>query len=99
MSDIRYITTVLSEEAILEQLVEECGELVQAAAKRLRIIRGENPTPTDLDANFEDLVEEMGDVFLCIMAAEEKLETRDEVLKVVGRKTERWRNRIERRER
>lgn len=97
MDDIKYITTLLSEEAVLEQLTEECGELVQRAAKRLRILRGENPTNDTLVANFEDLVEEMGDVFLCIMAVEEKLDMQDEVLKVVEAKAQRWRNRLERR--
>ena len=47
MDDIRYVATLLSEEALLEQLVEECGELVQAAAKRLRIYRGEKPHAGD----------------------------------------------------
>ena len=31
----------MSEESLLEQMIEESAELIQAAAKRLRIIRGE----------------------------------------------------------
>lgn len=53
-----------SEESILEGLIEEAGELIQAAAKRLRILRGESYTPVTREENFQNLKEELADVSL-----------------------------------
>lgn len=84
----------MSEEAILEQVIEEAGELVQAAAKRLRILRGESPTPVTLKDNFGNLIEEMADVRLCIDVTTEKLMARHEVAEMYREKEERWENRL-----
>lgn len=84
----------MSEEAILEQVIEEAGELVQAAAKRLRILRGESPTPVTLKDNFGNLIEEMADVRLCIDVTTEKLMARQEVSEMYREKEERWENRL-----
>ena len=62
----------LSEEALLEQLIEGCGELTKACAKRLRIIRGENFTPVTPEENERNLEEECNDVYLCIDVLSEK---------------------------
>lgn len=56
----------MSEESLLEQLLEECGELIQAAAKRLRILRNESPTPVTEEENKAQLNEEAADVSLII---------------------------------
>lgn len=66
MDEENIVAGMLGEESLLEQLVEECGELVQVAAKRLRILRGENYTPVSRDGNMENLREELSDVALCI---------------------------------
>lgn len=66
LESVRLISDRLSEEALLEQVCEECGELVQASSKRLRILRGENPTPISRQGNLENVFEEMLDVRLCI---------------------------------
>ena len=66
IGDENILANFLSEEALLEQLLEECGELTQAAAKRLRILRGENWTPCSADANFDNVREELADVGLCM---------------------------------
>lgn len=55
-----------SEAAMLEQTIEEAGELIQAAAKRLRILRGESPTPILPEDNLHSLTEEVADVELCL---------------------------------
>ena len=91
---MEYIVNRVSEEALLEQLIEECGELVQASAKRLRIIRGENPTPITLDDNIKNMVEELADVSLCARAAISKLNIRARVLIKQDEKLDRWHNRI-----
>lgn len=58
----------IGEPALLEQLVEECTELAQAALKLARIDRGENPTPQLRGQAVEHLTEEIADVNLCINA-------------------------------
>jgi len=67
----------LSEEALLEQLIEESGELVQACAKRLRILRGENFTPVTLEDNANSLLEECNDIYLCLNVLSGKIHVLD----------------------
>ncbi|MCM1232752.1 MAG: hypothetical protein NC489_21710 [Ruminococcus flavefaciens] len=52
--------------AVLEQTAEECAELAQAALKMARALRGENPTPVTHSQAAEHLLEELGDVRLCL---------------------------------
>ena len=88
------IAKKLSEQALLEQVCEECGELVQVAAKRLRILRGENYTPVTAQANYENLCEEMADVLGCILCLEEKYKNAKQVRAVLGSKLNRWADRL-----
>lgn len=92
----RKVAARLSEEAILEQLAEECGELVQQCAKRLRILRGENPTPVGLIENYEHLVEELADVHLVTGIYELKMMGIDSerIYSVIARKFLRWSERL-----
>lgn len=68
-SDFEVIRT-LGEPALLEQLAEECSELAQAALKLARLERGENPTPKTEEECVENLLEELGDVNLCMSVVE-----------------------------
>lgn len=68
-SDFEVIRT-LGEPALLEQLAEECSELAQAALKLARKERGENPTPKTEEKCVENLLEELGDVNLCMSVVE-----------------------------
>lgn len=68
-SDFEVIRT-LGEPAMLEQLAEECSELAQAALKLARLERGENPTPKTEEECVENLLEELGDVNLCMSVVE-----------------------------
>ena len=52
--------------AMLEQLAEECSELTQAALKKARILRRENPSPVTEEMANANLEEETADVLLCI---------------------------------
>lgn len=63
---------VLSTEALLEQLAEECAELGKAALKVARINRGENPTPLLIEDAISNLVEEVGDVRVCLEVLQKK---------------------------
>ena len=69
MSDFEVICS-LGEPALLEQLAEECSELAQAALKLARLKRGENPTPKTEEECVKDLLEELGDVNLCMSVIE-----------------------------
>nr|DAQ81087.1 MAG TPA: triphosphate pyrophosphohydrolase [Caudoviricetes sp.] len=68
-SDFEVIRS-LGEPALLEQLAEECSELAQAALKMARLERGENPTPKTEEECVENLLEELGDVNLCMSVVE-----------------------------
>lgn len=68
-SDFEVIRS-LGEPALLEQLAEECSELAQAALKLARLERGENPTPKTEEECVENLLEELGDVNLCMSVVE-----------------------------
>lgn len=52
--------------AMLEQLAEECSELTQAALKKARILRRENPSPVTEEMANANLEEETADILLCI---------------------------------
>lgn len=49
---------------LLAGLAEECSELAQAALKLRRCYDGTNPTPADPDKQYEQFLEEIGDVEL-----------------------------------
>lgn len=96
---MEYIVLNNSEETLLEQLIEEAGELVQAAAKRLRIKRGESPTPVTIEQNKEDLIEELADVSLCARAVMNKLHINSKVMLIQDEKEDRWTERLKEAER
>ena len=52
--------------AMLELCAEECTELAHACLKLSRKMRDENPTPKSEEECTDALVEEIGDVLLCI---------------------------------
>lgn len=90
-SDFEVIRT-LGEPALLEQLAEECSELAQAALKLARKERGENPTPKTEEECVKDLLEELGDVNLCMSVIEANRGIHIRCLSVD--KKERWAQRI-----
>ena len=83
----------IGEAAALEQLAEESAELSKSALKMARIIRNENPTPIDYCAAYRSLLEELGDVRLCVSALEEKYGTLN-TTDIERRKLERWKTRL-----
>lgn len=56
----------IGEPAMLEQLAEECTELAQAALKKARKIRNENPTPKSMEEINANLIEETTDVIIAL---------------------------------
>lgn len=61
-----YVKEHLSQRAILLQLAEGAAELSSAASKLVRILDGENPSPTSPQKARENVIEEYGDVLDCI---------------------------------
>ena len=53
-------------------MAEECAELGKAALKVARINRGENPTPLLIEDAISNLVEEVGDVRVCLEVLQKK---------------------------
>ena len=92
---IEYVRQNLSKEELLAQLAEECAELGKAALKLRRVYSGQNPTPVKRPEAFNNLVEEIADVTLCLEVL--GLNTA-EVLYNCGRiweeKSARWKHRL-----
>ena len=66
MDNIKYIRENLSREELLTQLAEECAELSKAALKLRRVYNGDNPTPMTRADAYNNLIEEIADVTLCV---------------------------------
>lgn len=60
------INEKLTQDEILAQLMEECAELIQAAAKMRRNLKPDNPTPISKEEALGMLAEETADVFGCL---------------------------------
>lgn len=79
----------LGTEELLGQLTEECGELVQAAQKVRRALKG--TTPVSLDDARVKLIGECADVLLCIDALTLEGLVNPTGMQFVGRyKNDRW---------
>lgn len=97
---LKKIFNKIEVKAVLEQLIEELGELVQASAKHLRIMRGRNPTPITREENIKNLEEEIADVQLCIdltiLAMHlDKTKTQENIDFIKQQKLSRWLDRLE----
>lgn len=63
---IEYIRKQLPQEELLAQLAEEATELAHAALKLRRVYDGTNPTPVKRTEAFNNLLEEIADVWLLL---------------------------------
>lgn len=84
----------LTKEDYLDQLIEECGELVQAASKLKRARGTRNKTPVKEAEALTKLIEEIADVTLCIKMVE-RSEAIDmvSVMDKINAKYARWKER------
>lgn len=89
MMDIREKIPVCE---LLAGLAEECCELAQAALKLRRCYDGTNPTPADPDNQYEQLLEEIGDVELYL---DQMSINRQVIADYKAAKLERWQKRLE----
>lgn len=89
------ICNILGSEEMLGQLTEECGELVQAAQKVRRALKG--TTPVSVDDALVTLAEECADVMLLIDCLVELGLVDRMGAQFIGRyKTDRWYERTKR---
>lgn len=81
----------------MNQVVEECGELIQAVAKYNRTKGNGYDTSVNSEAAYVNLVEELADVQLVVCQLVYLMGCGDEVLNVTELKTDRQLKRIEKR--
>lgn len=89
-----YILETLGECEILAQLAEEAAELAKAALKLRRVLDGNNPTPVSEEEALQNLIEEVGDVWVCLdlILDEEEQESAWEISLL---KMDKWAKRLE----
>lgn len=93
---IEYVRNNLSQEELLCQLAEECAELGKAALKLRRVYDGTNPTPVKRSEAFNNLVEEIADVTLCLeVLGMNTAEVLYNCGKLWEEKSARWKNRLQ----
>lgn len=98
LENLVHIQGLLSQDEILAQLMEECAELIQAAAKLRRNLNPENPTTTTGGKARREMVEEFADVMVCLEALyffDE--ETKHKIEEIFNFKAERWAKRLQER--
>lgn len=79
----------IGEAAMYEQLAEECVELAHACQKKARKLRGENPTPMEMEKIDDNVVEEYTDVRLVSSLLEIDMD-----LSLYWEKYDRWYDRL-----
>lgn len=95
---VEQVRDALSQEELLCQLAEEASELAQAALKLRRVYDGTNPTPKKRSEAFDNLLEEIADVYLVSVVLDIPGGRRfAEIMRIATAKAERWASRLEQR--
>lgn len=68
MKDAEVVREYLDFTELLTQLAEEAAELSQAALKLRRALTGNNPTPVPVGQAYDNLLDELADVAVCMRA-------------------------------
>lgn len=66
--DAEVVRKYLDFPELLTQLAEEAAELSQAALKLRRAVTGTNPTPVPVGQAYDELIDELADVAVCMKA-------------------------------
>lgn len=96
MSRIDRVGEAVGREELLVLLAEEADELAHAALKLRRVLTGQNPTPVGLKEAKENVLEELADVSLCLLAL--NLDTglnRLRIRTIMEQKLDRWEQRLD----
>lgn len=91
---LREIADYYGFEAQANQVIEECGELIQAIAKYNRTKGNGYDTPVTSAAAITKIVEELADVQLVVCQLVYLLKCGDEVLEITNEKADRQLGRI-----
>lgn len=95
MTNIDIIRKYLDQPELLNQLAEEAAELAKAALKLRRVYTGINPTPVTGKEAFDNLLEEMADVYNCIhVLGFDTCVNLNEVQRIMLGKQSRWAERL-----
>lgn len=89
-----YILERITQAELLAQLAEEAAELAHAALKLRRVYDGSNPTPVKGSVAYSNVKEEVADVLLLVGLLELDRDL-GEIQRIMNRKTERWKGRLE----
>lgn len=102
--DLEIIQKTVSEEDKALMLAEEAAELSAAASKYARVMKGSNPTPMSSVTAWYHMIEEIGDVLVCLLAlryTSSDITLTDQIdhniVEFIVMKTHRWARRIEER--
>lgn len=96
---IEFIRENLSQEELLTQLAEECAELSKAALKLRRVYNGDNPTPVRRSDAFDNVIEEIADVYLSVMVLGLDAPVyAHKIYKIMESKLSRWEQRLKARQ-
>ena len=102
--DLEIIQKTVSQEDKVLQLAEEAAELSAAASKHARVLKGSNPTPMSSVSAWNRMLEEIGDVLVCLLAlryTSSDITLTDlidpDIVEFIVMKTRRWARRIEER--
>lgn len=96
MTNLDIIREHLDQPELLTQLAEEAAELSKAALKLRRVYTGVNPTPVTGKEAFENLLEELADVYVCFHALGFDTPVNlGQIQRTVNAKKERWAMRLE----
>ena len=90
---IEYIRSQLTDGEQMAGLAEEATELAHAALKLRRVVDGSNPTPVKEKEAVDNLLEEIGDVLLCLKVLGFPVEP-DNYEEAMDAKLERWAKRL-----
>ncbi len=100
MTTIEKIQSLTTTPELLCSLAEEASELSQAALKYRRTLVSGSPTPVQRNAAWNHMLEEIGDVLLCVQALDiDAYSGADDIEYSMEWKAARWLRRLQEEER
>ena len=95
--NVDWVRENVSEIDRIDQMMEECSELLVACSKRKRALQGTNPTPVTAEKAWEEIKEESQDVLnvMCTMGLFQFLNPEEGPTNRMKEKMARWKARKE----
>lgn len=97
-NDVNFVREHVSELDRIDQLMEECSELLVACSKRKRALQKTNPTPVTAEEALQEIKEESQDVLnvLCTLGMFVFENPEEGTTERMKRKMDRWVDRVKR---